>query len=208
MMEVTFDITNMSMWLNDIASKYLTTVIIKDCIPWKGSSGQAIVCISNVQGKEVIEDLHRSPGVETVDVEIFDGTLRGTVGISECHIIRWILDAGCFLEQAKAEGDGKVQFKVLAGKDGSIPELMNRLKSAGFLIDIKRLTSYSEDPITTKRQRDAVRMALDRGYFDYPCKVSVKDLAKECGVSESTMRETLRRAQRNILMEYFSTRKD
>jgi len=208
MMEVTFEITNLTMWLNDIASKYLTTVTIHDCIPWKNDSGQALIHVSNVDKDELIDDLLRNPGILTVDVDSYDGAVIGTVGLKECKIIRWILSAGCFLEQAKAEGDGKVEFKVLAGKDGSIPELIKRLKESGMLIDLKRLTSYNEVPLTTRRQRDLVRLALDKGYYDYPSKVSVKQLSDECGISESTMRETLRRAHRNILLEYFSERKE
>lgn len=207
-MEVTFDITNLTMWMDDIAAKYHTTVTVQDCIPWRGESGQALVQVSSSKAKELVEDLRANPGISNVDAEIYDGAVVGTLVIKDCRIIRWIMSAGCFLENAKADGDGKVQFKVLAGNDGSIPELIKKLKATGMMLDIKRLKKYDDVMLTTKRQREMVRTALEEGYYDYPCKVSVKQLAERFQISESTMRETLRRAHRNILMEYFGERKE
>ncbi|MHC1710167.1 MAG: helix-turn-helix domain-containing protein [Methanomassiliicoccales archaeon] len=208
MMEVTFDVTNLTMWMDDIAAKYHTTVTVQDCIPWRGESGQSLVHVPCSLPKELVGDLCAHPGISNVDVEVYDGEVVGTLVIKECRIIRWILSAGCFLECAKADGDGKVQFKVLAGNDGSIPELIKQLKAAGMLLDIKRLKRYDDVILTTKRQRDMVRTALEKGYYDYPCRVTVKQLAEQFQISESTMRETLRRAHRNILMEYFGERKE
>lgn len=203
MMEVTFDITNLTMWMDDIAAKYRTTVTVQDCIPWHGRSGQALVHVPCTWSDELVKDLRANPGISNVDVEIYDGAVVGTLVIKECQIIRWIMSAGCFLEKAQADGDGRVQFKVLAGNDGSIPELIGTLKAAGMLLDIKKLKRYDEVFLTTKRQREMVKKALEKGYYDYPCRVNAKQLAEEFHISESTMRETLRRAHRNILMEYF-----
>lgn len=208
MMEVTFDITNMTMWMDDIAVKYHTTVTVQDCIPWRGESGQSLVHVPCSKPRELVEDLRAHPGISNVDVEVYDGEVVGTLVIKECRIIRWILSAGCFLEYVKADGDGKVQFKVLSGNDGSIPDLIKQLKAVGMLLDIKRLKRYDEVFLTTKNQREMVRTALEKGYYDYPCRVSVKQLAEQFQISESTMRETLRRAHRNILMEYFRERNE
>jgi|GEM_PF-4407398 len=202
-MEVTFDITNLTMWMDDVARKYLTTVTVQDCIPWRGESGQAIVHVPCARSHELVGDLRTTPGIMNVDVEVYDGAVVGTLVIKECRIIRWIMSAGCFLENAKAYGDGKVQFKVLAGNDGSIPELIGDLKGAGMLLDIKCLKKYDDVLLTTRRQREMVRTALEQGYYDYPSRVSVKQLAEKFDISESTMRETLRRAHKNILTEYF-----
>ncbi|MFA5312685.1 MAG: helix-turn-helix domain-containing protein [Methanomassiliicoccales archaeon] len=203
MMEVTFDVINMGGWLNIISSKHLTTVTILDCIPWKKSGGQAIIKIAEKKSGGLIEDLHKCSDIVSIDVNENNGSITGTVGMMDCSIIRHILAAGCFLEQAKAEGDGKVEFKVLAGCDGSIPELISSLNSLGLLIDIKRLMRFDDESSTTKRQRELVKIALDRGFFDYPKKVSIKELAVECGMAQSTLQEILRRAQKNILQEYF-----
>lgn len=205
MMEVTFDVINMGGWLNIISSKYLTTVTILDCIPWKKSSGQAIIKIAESKNGTLIEDLRKCSDIVSIDVNENNGQITGTVSMMDCSIIRHILAAGCFLEQARADGDGNVEFKVLAGSDGSIPELISSLNSLGLLINIKRLMRFEDEMATTKRQRELVKIALDRGFFDYPKKVSIKELSVEFGMAQSTLQEILRRAQKNILQDYFDS---
>lgn len=203
MMEVEFDVTNMEGWINDIASKYHTSVIINNCIPWKKTGGQALVEI-NEEGKQLIEDLRRHGDLLSVDLEKKeDGMLRGTVSMNNCAIIRYIQSSGCFMERAVAEGDGRVRFTVLAGSSGSIPGLIRTLQDHGLLIDIKRMAPLNDERTITKRQKELVRIALEMGYFDIPKRISLKELASRCGLTQATLGEILKRAQRNILFDYF-----
>lgn len=53
----------------------------------------------------------------------------------------------------------------------------------------------------TDRQREALRIAYERGYFDIPRKASLDDVADELGVSASSVSERLRRAQTQLIEE-------
>jgi predicted DNA binding protein len=46
-----------------------------------------------------------------------------------------------------------------------------------------------------------LRTALTRGYFDYPRKISLTDLALELGVTKSSLSQSLRRALKEVLTE-------
>ena len=46
-----------------------------------------------------------------------------------------------------------------------------------------------------------LRTALTRGYFDYPRRVSLTDLALELGVTKSSLSQSLRRALKEVLTE-------
>jgi predicted DNA binding protein len=62
-----------------------------------------------------------------------------------------------------------------------------------------------EEPLTV-RQEQVLVAALESGYFDYPRKVRLSELAKRLNISPSTLDEVLRRAERNVLLKYIQGR--
>ena len=54
-------------------------------------------------------------------------------------------------------------------------------------------------PFLTKSQKKAIELATQRGYYNFPRKVELKDLANESGISLSTFREHLRKAEKKIM---------
>lgn len=59
---------------------------------------------------------------------------------------------------------------------------------------IARLKPYRSPATLTRRQDRALRVAYDLGYFDYPRRGSLGDVAKTLGVGRSATLEILRRA--------------
>jgi predicted DNA binding protein len=74
-------------------------------------------------------------------------------------------------------------------------------------VEIRQLVRYGEDTRVTGKQRELVKTALDQGFYDYPKKVGVKELAAQTKMAPSTVAEILRRAQKNILLDYFNFKK-
>ena len=206
MLEAEFTVGNMGGWLNDIAQKYLSTVVIVDCIPWRGKGGQAIFEIRDPKGhaSSIVKDIREHPDIVSIDInEPEGGRLRGAIGMNNCGLIRVIMSSGCFLEHATAVGDGKVLFKVTMGSDGSLSNLFRKLDEMGLSHELQSLSRTSEMEPLTRKQEEVLRMALGRGYFDYPKRIKAGDLAKLCGVSKPTLDEILSRGQRNILRRHF-----
>lgn len=204
-----FIISNMNVWVSDIAQKYLTTVRIVDCIPWSDKGGQAIFEVMEPQGKApfIIKDIQEHPDITSIDMnEPEGGRLRGTVGMRSCVLIRSIMSAGCFLESAAADGDGNVKFRVAMGSDGSLPQLFRKLEGMGLIVQLQSLTRLNEREPVTKKQEEVLQIALERGYFDCPRRIKSAELAKLCGVSPTALKEVLARAQRNVLRKYFEGR--
>nr|WP_244372844.1 helix-turn-helix domain-containing protein [Archaeoglobus fulgidus] len=46
-------------------------------------------------------------------------------------------------------------------------------------------------------------MALEKGYFDFPKRVKLEQLAEFFGIAPSTLSEILRRGQKKVLEKYF-----
>ncbi|RLM59951.1 helix-turn-helix domain-containing protein, partial [Halorubrum sp. Atlit-26R] len=53
----------------------------------------------------------------------------------------------------------------------------------------------------TDRQREALRIAYERGYFEIPRQASLEDIAAELEISASSVSERLRRAQTELIEE-------
>jgi hypothetical protein len=51
----------------------------------------------------------------------------------------------------------------------------------------------------TGAQREAIRVAADRGYFKVPREVSLKEIAEQLGVSEQAVSQRLRRGLGNLV---------
>ena len=54
-------------------------------------------------------------------------------------------------------------------------------------------------PKLTKNQKKAIEIAYNSGYYTYPRKMSLEDLAKIAGIGISTFQEHLRKAEMKLL---------
>jgi predicted DNA binding protein len=68
------------------------------------------------------------------------------------------------------------------------------------LMDAKFLPSSPVSRLTEK-QREAIILAFNLGYFDTPRKISSEQLANKLGLANSTLAVHLRRAERRLLAE-------
>ncbi len=68
------------------------------------------------------------------------------------------------------------------------------------------LTKLKDEKALTERQETIIQIALEKGYFDFPERIALRELAKSLGISAATLTETLRRAQKRLLTEHFRGR--
>jgi hypothetical protein len=99
---------------------------------------------------------------------------------------------------------GKVRVTFL-GDDNQVKEAIELAKKIGnfkvvSLMDAKFLHSSPIGRLTGK-QRDAIILAFELGYFDTPRKISSEQLATKLGLASSTLAVHLRRAERRLLAE-------
>lgn len=69
---------------------------------------------------------------------------------------------------------------------------------------IRNFSFLSMQPHLTKKQNQAMDFAIKAGYYDYPRKVSIQDLAKNSGLSFSTFHAHLRKAEQKLLPYSFN----
>jgi predicted DNA binding protein len=100
---------------------------------------------------------------------------------------------------------GEYIFKIASWKR---EQLINIYKSYGKervklnWIKKKKISNIlitSPAPDLTEKQKKAFKLAVDRGYYGYPRKVDIIQLAKEFGCSHSTFQFHLRNAEKKLM---------
>jgi predicted DNA binding protein len=211
MIEAEFITEHLNIWINDIDRQYHTTTRIIDCIPWGERGCQAIFEIGEEpfgRAPHILHDIERHPDVTSIDVvDPENGRLWGVVGMHDCCIIRPIVNSGCFLEMATADGFGKIKFNVVTGSNGSLPTLIRRLDSIGLHTELKKITDFSEREFMTPKQEEVLKFALERGYFDSPRRTTLVELGKMMKIDPSIMGEIIRHGERRLLNIYLNSRR-
>jgi HTH DNA binding domain len=100
--------------------------------------------------------------------------------------------------------NGTMIWEILIPNRRILKETVRKIKSSGLVADVIAVRRLSTNHVLTRKQREILEIAYRKGFFDVPRKINLKELAKELGVSGSTLMESLRRAQGRVLQERFS----
>ena len=152
----------------------------------------------------LLETLRRNPYV--VDVQAIvppRGKLLATIQVRECRACDAIAESECFLTEATATGGEGVEWRLLAPDRGAVRKLADDLRGRGLDVEVTAVHSLKTAGLLTDRQDAVVRLAYTLGFFEFPKRVSLTDLAGKLGIAKSTLSETLRAAEAKILHTYF-----
>ena len=92
------------------------------------------------------------------------------------------------------------EYNVLAFRREDLRHIIDDLGAFG-TVTLGKLEEFraTTDPPLTDRQREVVTEALERGYYDWPRKITNEQLAAELEISRATLHEHLRKAERTLL---------
>lgn len=155
----------------------------------------------------VRERLSGAGGVESVELtELAKGHFMGVVMSVDCKACRSLIESNLasFVSSAATQEDGKVAYRLFLNADG-VPELLNRLSSAGVGYEVTEISPITEDLPLTSRQLSVLRSAMELGLYDYPRRITQDELAVKLGIRSSTLNEILRRAEKKILGSFLGT---
>jgi len=194
-------------WLKIATERYSATATILDS-KIAGRSAVEHLFDINAQPDRVgrlLADIRGDKDVlEMETVESRGGRIHGSITTGRCTICKEIAKSKCFLATV-AIGRGEALWTVM-GSHEAVRELVVALEEERIEFEVRLKRALDDRELLTARQEEILLMAFVRGYFDFPKKVGLKELASETGVKTSTLTEILRRGQRKILEEYFLSR--
>ena len=207
MMEVVLKIKIPESWMNDIKNKYDASFKFLDCMPVGESGGRGLIEIDATDNEvdKIIEDLKRHEAVCKVDISPSpDGGILSSIVTKRCVACKALTGSDCFLTSALLKDDGQVEWNLITGEEGSLLELINKLEKYGCKVELKKSQRLSKRAQLTKRQEEIIQIALERGYYDIPKKITIDKLAKIFKVSPSTLAEILQRGEKKIMKQFFN----
>ena len=207
MMEVVLKIKIPESWINSIASKHDAPIKFLDCMPFGESGGRGLIEINatDKEIEEIIEDIKRQENICKVDISPSpDGGVLGSVVTKKCVACQALVGSNCFLTSAKSKDDGMVEWKLITGEKGSLLDLIKKLEELGCEVELKKSVHLTKRAMLTTRQEKIIKIALEKGYYDIPKKVTIDALAKLFEVSTSTLAEILQRGEKKIINQYFA----
>lgn len=204
MMEALLSLKIPANWMSLISKKYPISISVLDRKPYAKHGVCDLVEIRGAQKdlERVIEEIGAAPGVHSADIAL-SGKNRavGTVS-TKCFACRALTGSECFLTKAGSRKDGSIEWRLVFNRNGDLNKLIERLKTFGVDVDIIKITRKEDKKDLTDRQEELVALAFEKGYFEYPRKITLSRLASNLGLSKSTLAEILRRGQEKIITDY------
>jgi len=155
----------------------------------------------------VLNELKSEPWVKSYDLDFVEsGKLVGEVVTYKCLACALLASTRSHLVSARSGPDGTVLWRVMTSDRDEVRGLMRKLRKARFHAELVRLSPVFAKDVLTRRQEEIIMMAFERGFFETPRKVKLKDLSKLTGVSQATLSEILRKGQKKIVVEYLTAR--
>ncbi len=193
-------------WMSEIPEKHPVTIKVLDRIPYAERGVKDLVEIAGPADimEEVLKDIRKNPLVSKVDTTMTErGKVVGAVTTDRCDICRILTDSDCFLISAETKSAGKVEWTLVMSDKEVLKGIFDRLKLKSVVAELVKLTKIDDKESLTERQDKITHVAFERGYFDYPKRISLRELARMFDVSPSTLSEILRKGQRKIVLDYF-----
>lgn len=206
MMEAVISLKIPQNWMSEIPEKHPVTIKVIERVPFSEKGVKDLVEIAGPQDimEDVLKDIKRNPLVSKIETTVTDrGKVIGAITTSRCEICRILTDADVFLISAESKGDGKVEWTLVLSEKDVLKQIFDHLKSRSVDADLVKLTKIDDKETLTDRQDKITHVAFERGYFDYPKRISLRELARMFDVSPSTLSEILRKGQRKIVLDYF-----
>jgi predicted DNA binding protein len=203
MREAILKITMPDNWVKDVCKKYPYPIKFIECMPYSESGGRGLIEIKGEKSDEIVAEIKKHPDVCRIDISHLKNGVLGSVVTERCSACRALTGSDCFLTSASSLEDGSVEWKLITGAEGSLSDLIENLEENGCRVELKSTVHLSKKSMLTNRQEEIIRAAFEKGYYDYPKKITISELAKMFDISPSTLGEIIQRGEKKIILERF-----
>lgn len=195
-------------WIGRLKDRFPVDVTLLDTIPLEdkeeGVQDLVDIDLNGVDPAEIESSIVGMDDIDFVSVSRNEGTkVKMIVGTSHCLGCRALAQAEAFLLSAKVLDDGWVEWRVVHDERNALDHLIERLEDAGMGTRVVEVSGFKDRESLTKDQDRVLKTALESGYYDFPKRVGVRELARKLGVSTAYISYTLRSAQKKTIQLYF-----
>ncbi|MBW2989957.1 helix-turn-helix domain-containing protein [Candidatus Woesearchaeota archaeon] len=166
--------------------------------------------------KRFVEDLKEDPSIHNLEVQgnsiFFVNEQPAQQVIPTTHYDKRIF----FIKPVVVDEKSYESWEIGSWDESILRDFIVKLQKEHFEVKILKIQNEKLNdiyfpqimPFLTKNQKKAIELAAQRGYYEFPRKAELKGLAKEAGISLSTFREHLRRAEKRIMPDLIRNVRD
>jgi predicted DNA binding protein len=183
-----------------------SSIKVLDCKDFDKYAMSMLLSVSN-KGGRVKEVLHRLKKAGFYEKAYSSGTSDETICVttgSPPPFCKAVLDAGVLCTSCPYNSSGSVRFSVLVKDSGSVRRLVRGLENTGHEVSIDGVSGVEHRNMLTPRQNEVLMKAVSAGYFEFPRKTGLTQLASELALSPPALSELLRIAQKKIIADYMA----
>lgn len=127
-------------------------------------------------------------------------------------------EIGC-VPRFQSADDGVVVVETYVSDRTVLSELVDRLNSVAARVSLRRVTTGPGEGVElnsttidlshlTSKQREAATIAVSRGYYEAPRRISLEELSRELGISKSATSQRLSAVESKLLTRIFDSCSD
>lgn len=188
-------------WISDIAKQYNTIVKIIASIPKEKDLLVEMVELSspNDNVEDVIAYLSKRKEVEDTDlIALNKGRAYGRVQSRASKLRKRIAEMDAFIDAAKSDRNGSMTYIILTCSQPVVNAFMKDLSKSGKVESINKLEGH----VITAKDESVLSLASRAGFYEYPKRSSIRDLARMLNMPNLDITESLRTAQKKIIECY------
>lgn len=188
-----------------------STIRRTDCMPFR-ESGMVILAEVHASQHSTLSDTIKSIIADQNVSEAYFCNLHNNAAIGfivtknspACRAVKGELAfcKNCLLN-AQRNDDGEVEWKIIL-EETALESLTAKLKASGMPVKIDYLRDLQGNGHLTARQDEVLKSAFEKGYFEYPKRNNMIELAQAFGISVPALAETLRTAEKKIVKEHYT----
>ena len=187
MYQITLSYNDHQSLLSEIARRFETGITILDCNPRFGSKGcdkLIEIEVLNNHDDEIISYLKVHPKITSIDiVHSRRNILLAAITTNQADACNIFHSIDCFRILSQIKKNGKFIWKLIFSDEMESQKLFMELKQHGLDAKLISKTNIDEKSVLTLKQEKILQVALKRGYFDYPKRINIRELAKIFEVS-------------------------
>lgn len=195
-------------WIGTAVDGYSASVQILDSkMPTKDTVRHLFdIQVKPSRTNELIAAMRKDKDLTELEViKSENGHIYGSAASARCTICKEVARSRCFLASVSVHSRDGAHWTVL-GSDDSFKDLISALERKQIPFEVRLKKALEDNDLLTTRQEQILTIAFERGYFEFPKRMRLKELAAETGIRTSTLAEILRRGQKKIIGEYLARR--
>lgn len=194
-------------WMSRLMDKFGAKANLLSCKPMVGSRGAWALArlLVSANEKEVLECIRGTPNVMRSEiVTLSDGRYLVAVATKSCPC-RAVTLTNQHALSVNVKDRNTMLWDVLVDGHDTLKKLLRFIRDRAVKAKLVRVSRVRERSSLTLRQEQAIQAALALGFYSYPRKTSLTQLARIMNVSPTTLAEILRRAERKAISSSIET---